>query len=183
MASLNKVNLIGNLGRDPETKYLPSGDALTNITVATSEKWKDKNGEQKEETEWHRVTFFGKLAEIVAKYCVKGTQVYIEGRLKTRKYQKDGMDHYATEIVADTLKMLSGKPEGAGGAPAQRPAAAPAARPAAGGGKAPNFSDMDDDIPFAFDNTLLSVHRTSSQFLRAKHGRRLRLGLENHAEF
>lgn len=144
MASLNKVTLIGNLGRDPEIKYLPSGDAITNIAVATSEKWKDKSTqEQKEETEWHRITFFGKLAEIVAKYCKKGTSVYIEGRLKTRKYtDKDGVEKYATDIIAGELKILSGKPEGAGGA---APAAAPAARPA------PRTADnrpIDDDIPF-----------------------------------
>lgn len=150
MASINKVTLIGNLGRDPETRNLASGDQVTNIAIATSEKWKDKNtGEQKEKTEWHRVSFFGRLAEIVAQYCVKGSSVYIEGKLQTRKYEKDGVEHYATEIIAHELKMLSGKPEGQGGAaaPAQRQAApAPTGRPQPK--PAPNFSDMDDDIPF-----------------------------------
>lgn len=147
MASLNKVEIIGNLGRDPDMKYMPSGDAIANIAVATSMKWKDKEGTPKEETEWHRISFFGKLAEIVGKYCVKGSSVYIEGRLKTRKYtDKDGVEKYATEIIADKLLMLGGRPEGAGAAPAQqqRQAPAPAARPA----PKPNFSDMDDDIPF-----------------------------------
>ncbi len=143
MASLNKVEIIGNLGRDPEMKYMPSGDAIANIAVATSMKWKDKNtGDQKEETEWHRISFFGKLAEIVGKYCTKGTSIYVEGRLKTRKYQKDGVDHYSTEIIGEKLLMLGGKPEGAGQG-GQRPASAPAPRPA----PKPAADDF-DDIPF-----------------------------------
>jgi len=107
MASINKVILIGNLGRDPETRFLPSGSAVANISVATTDTWKDKtSGEKKEATEWHRVVFFGRLAEIVGEYLKKGSQVYVEGRLQTRKYEKDGQDHYSTEIIADTMKML-----------------------------------------------------------------------------
>ncbi len=154
MASVNKVILIGNLGKDPETRYMPNGDQVTNITVATSEQWTDKaSGEKKEATEWHRVVFFRRLAEIAGQYLKKGSQVYVEGALKTRKWQdKDGQDRYTTEIVADEMKML-GKREGmgqaneapardsGGGRPAQRPAAQNA--PAAGG-----FGDVEDDIPF-----------------------------------
>jgi len=168
MASLNKVLIIGNLGRDPETRYLPSGDAVTNIAVATTDKWKDKqSGEQREATEWHKVSFFGKLAEIAGQYLVKGSQVYIEGKLQTRKYtDKDGVEKYSTEIKADVLQMLGGKGQssGEGNAPRQQPnrqqegnygaprQAAPQQRQAApqqrgqGGG---GFDDMDDsDIPF-----------------------------------
>lgn len=151
MASINKVILVGNLGRDPESRYMPSGEQVTNIAVATTDRWKDKqSGEQKEATEWHRISFFGKLAEIAAQYLRKGSQVYIEGRLRTRKYtDKDGIERYATEIVADTMQML-GSRQGAGepaedrGAPARQGqgAARPAGRPA------PNISTMDDDIPF-----------------------------------
>jgi single-strand DNA-binding protein len=157
MASINKVIIVGNLGRDPETRYMPSGDAMTNIAVATTDKWKDKtSGEQKEATEWHRVAFFGKLAEIAGQYLNKGSQVYVEGRLRTRKWtDKDGAEKYVTEIIAETMQMLGGLPksvenEQRGGnnqsagnyAKATGRAAAPAARPAS------NFSDMDDDIPF-----------------------------------
>lgn len=163
MASVNKVIIVGNLGRDPETRYMPSGDAMTTIAVATTDRWKDKSsGEQKEQTEWHRITFFGKLAEIAGQYLKKGSQVYVEGSLRTRKYtDKDGIEKYATDIRADTMQMLGSRQgmgggasmdEGGygGGAPAQRPAPAggapaqqrPAQRPA------PSFSDMDDDIPF-----------------------------------
>ena len=108
MASVNKVIIVGNLGRDPETRYMPSGDAMTNIAVATTDKWKDKaTGEQKEATEWHRVAFFGKLAEIAGQYLKKGSQVYIEGKLRTRKWtDKDGIEKYSTEIVGDELRML-----------------------------------------------------------------------------
>ena len=163
MASVNKVIIVGNLGRDPEIRYMPSGDAIANIAVATSYKSKDKNtGEQKELTEWHRISFFGRLAEIVGQYLKKGSSVYVEGRLQTRKYtDKDGVEKYATDIIAETMQMLGGRQgmgeggmdEGGYDAPAQqsRPAprqapAAPAARPAPK--PAPNFSDMDDDIPF-----------------------------------
>ena len=160
MASVNKVIIVGNLGRDPETRYMPSGDAMTSIAVATTDKWRDKaSGEQKEATEWHRIAFFGKLAEIAGQYLKKGSQVYVEGSLRTRKYtDKNGVEKYATDIRADTMQMLGSRQgmggEGGGGgggysrpaAPAQRPAApTPAAnRPAAASG----FDDMDDDIPF-----------------------------------
>jgi single-strand DNA-binding protein len=151
MASLNKVTLIGNLGRDPETRYAPSGDAICNLTIATSEQWKDKTtGEKKEATEWHRVVMFSKLAEIASQYLHKGSQVYIEGRLQTRKWQdKDGQDRYTTEIRADEMKMLGGKPDGAQQEPRQpapqRQQAAPAKSATEGGS---GFGDMDDDIPF-----------------------------------
>jgi single-strand DNA-binding protein len=158
MASVNKVILVGNLGKDPEMRYMPNGDAVCNITLATTETWTDKaSGEKKETTEWHRVAFFRRLAEISGQYLKKGSQVYIEGALKTRKWQdKDGQDRYTTEIIADEMKML-GKREGMGqaneGAPRDssyggggRPAARPAAQnnaPANGG-----FNDVEDDIPF-----------------------------------
>ena len=163
MASVNKVIIVGNLGRDPETRYLPSGDAVSNINVATTDRYKDKaTGEMKEATEWHRISFFGKLAEIAGQYLKKGSQVYVEGSLRTRKYtDKDGIEKYPTEIRADQMQML-GSREGMGGNRAEssdggerqsysRPAAAaPAQRPA---GAAPSkaasgFDDMDDDIPF-----------------------------------
>jgi single-strand DNA-binding protein len=158
MASVNKVIIIGNLGRDPETRYMPEGGAITNISVATTETWKDKNGEKQEKTEWHRVAFFGKLAEIAGEYLKKGSQVYVEGRLQTRKWQdKDGVDKYTTEIVANAMQMLGsrqgmGGGAGAGGGaeremPEREPGAAKgAAKPAAkSGGK---FDDFEDDIPF-----------------------------------
>ena len=115
MASVNKVIIIGNLGRDPETRYMPDGGAITNISLATTETWKDKNGDKQEKTEWHRVAFFGKLAEIAGEYLKKGSQCYVEGRLQTRKWQdKDGQDKYTTEIVADRMQML-GSRQGMGG--------------------------------------------------------------------
>ena len=160
MASVNKVIIVGNLGADPETRYLPSGDAVTSIRVATTDRYKDKqSGEMREATEWHSISFFGKLAEIAGQYLKKGSQVYGEGSLRTRKYtDKNGVEKYATDIRADTMQMLGSRQgmggEGGGGggysrpaAPAQRPAAAPApaaSRPAAASG----FDDMDDDIPF-----------------------------------
>src|ERR1041384_2500013 len=115
MASVNKVIIVGNLGADPETKYLPSGDAVTNIRVATTDRWKDKqSGETKEATEWHRIAFFGRLAEVAGEYLKKGSQVYVEGSLRTRKWQdKEGQDRYSTEIRADTMQML-GRREGGG---------------------------------------------------------------------
>ena len=119
---VNKVTIIGNMGNDPETRYLANGGAVTNITLATSESWKDKTtGQQQERTEWHRVCFFGKLAEIAGEYLRKGSKVYIEGSLRTRKWQgKDGQDRYTTEIVASEMQMLDGKPEGAAAAPQQQ---------------------------------------------------------------
>jgi single-strand DNA-binding protein len=165
MATVNKVIIVGNLGRDPEIRYMPSGDAIANIAVATSYKSKDRNtGEQKELTEWHRISFFGRLAEVVGQYTAKGSSIYVEGRLQTRKYtDKDGIERYATDIIAENMQMLGGR-QGMGGdsygggddmggydaapsrpAPRQAPPA-PAARPQPK--PAANFSDMDDDIPF-----------------------------------
>ncbi|AZI31227.1 single-stranded DNA-binding protein [Bordetella pertussis] len=166
MASVNKVILVGNLGRDPEVRYSPDGAAICNVSIATTSQWKDKaSGERREETEWHRVVMYNRLAEIAGEYLKKGRSVYIEGRLKTRKWQdKDtGADRYSTEIVADQMQMLGGRDSGgdSGGgygggyddaprqqrAPAQRPAAAPQ-RPAPQIAPAANLADMDDDIPF-----------------------------------
>ena len=162
MASLNKVQIIGNLGRDPEVRYTPNGNAVCNVSVATTRQWKNKDsGERQEETEWHRVVFYDRLAEIAGEYLKKGRSVYVEGRLKTRKWQdKEGKDQYTTEVIATEMQML-GSREGMGGgeergggddsgdrpqqrsAPAARPAASkPAAKPATG------FDAMDDDIPF-----------------------------------
>jgi len=113
MSGINKAIIIGRLGNDPETRYLPNGDSVTNISVATSESWKDKNtGEKVEKSEWHRVTFFRKLAEIAGQYLKKGSKVYIEGKLKTRKYEKDEQTHYSTEIIADTMQMLDSRGDG-----------------------------------------------------------------------
>jgi single-strand DNA-binding protein len=115
MASVNKVILVGNLGRDPEVRYLPNGNAVANVTIATSSKYKNQAGEMVEETEWHRVTFFGKLAEIVGQYLKKGRSIYVEGRIKTRKYtDKDGVEKYATDIIANEMQLLGGR-EGMGG--------------------------------------------------------------------
>ncbi|MFN6961455.1 MAG: single-stranded DNA-binding protein [Rhodocyclaceae bacterium] len=150
MASVNKVILVGNLGADPEVRYLPNGDAVTNIRVATSESWKDKTtGEKKELTEWHRVVFYRKLAEIAGQYLKKGSQVYIEGRLRTRKWQgQDGQDRYTTEIEAQEMQML-GRREGMGGDAPRDNGSRPAARPAAPGTPANGgFNDVEDDIPF-----------------------------------
>ena len=153
MASVNKVILVGNLGADPESRYMPNGDAVVNIRLATTESWKDKaSGEKRELTEWHRVVFYRKLAEIAGQYLKKGSQVYIEGRIRTRKWQdKDGQDRYTTEIEANEMQML-GRREGMGDAGPRdnnfsgggRPAARPAAQSPASGG----FNDVEDDIPF-----------------------------------
>ena len=171
MASVNKVILIGNLGRDPEVRYTPSGAAVCNVTVATSRTWKNKDsGEKMEETEWHRVIFYDRLAEIAGEYLKKGRSIYVEGRLKTRKWtDKDGVEKYTTEVIAQEMNMLGGREGGGGGggsaedeggggysersAPAQR--SAPASRPAAHAAAKPapqksatGFDNMDDDIPF-----------------------------------
>jgi single-strand DNA-binding protein len=156
MASVNKVILVGNLGRDPETRYMPDGAAITNASVATSFQWNDKaSGEKKEETEWHRVVFRGKLAEIAGEYLKKGSQVYVEGRLRTRKWQdKEGHDKYTTEIVADRMQMLgsrsgSGEPRGeprGDGPPMESKGAE--SKPAAAKKPAGKFDDLEDDIPF-----------------------------------
>ena len=150
MASVNKVILVGNLGRDPETRYNPEGAAITNISVATTDTWKDKtSGEKQERTEWHRVVFFSRLAEIAGEYLKKGSQVYIEGSLRTRKWtDKEGVDKYTTEIVADRMQML-GSRSGQGEAPSREPPPEKEGKPAAK--KAPpagKFDDLDDDIPF-----------------------------------
>lgn len=148
MASVNKVILIGNLGRDPETRYSADGAAIANVSIATTRRYKDSAGQQQEETEWHRVVFFGRLAEIAGEYLRKGRPVYVEGRLRTRKWtDKEGVEKYTTEIVAENMQML-GSREGMGAgdveesAPARAPAPKPAAKPA------PNIAEMDDDIPF-----------------------------------
>ncbi len=147
MASVNKAILIGNLGKDPDVRYAPNGDAITNITVATTESYKDKSGEKQEKTEWHKVAFFGKLAEIAGEYLKKGSQVYVEGRIQTRKWQdKDGQDRYTTEIVADRMQMLGGRGEAQERAPAQHQERQQQQRPAQQPKGA--FDDMDDDIPF-----------------------------------
>jgi single-strand DNA-binding protein len=147
MASVNKVILIGNLGADPETRYLPSGDAVTNIRIATTENWKDKNGEKQEHTEWHRIAFFGKLAEIAGEYLKKGSPVYVEGRIRTRKWQdKEGQDRYSTEIVADRMQLLGSRATGA--EPMTREPAAAFAGGKAAPKKGDPFQEMDDDIPF-----------------------------------
>jgi single-strand DNA-binding protein len=155
MASVNKVILVGNLGRDPEVRYLPDGGAVTNVSIATTDNWKDKNCEKQERTEWHRVVFFSRLAEIAGEYLKKGSQVYIEGSLRTRKWQdKEGQDKYSTEIVASEMKMLGSRASAGAGAsepmtrePAAATAGGAAPKPQAkkGGGA---FDEMDDDIPF-----------------------------------
>jgi single-strand DNA-binding protein len=147
---INKVIIVGNLGQDPETRYMPSGAAVTNFTVATNESWKDKQtGEQKDRTEWHRVAMFNRLAEIAAEYLRKGSQVYIEGKLRTRKWQgQDGNDRYTTEIIADEMQMLGGRGEGGGG---NFGGSRGGNKPSQGGGNAPpqpGPDDFDDDIPF-----------------------------------
>jgi single-strand DNA-binding protein len=162
MASVNKVILVGNLGRDPDMRYLPSGEAVANLAIATTDKYKDKTGQMVEATEWHRVSFFGRTAEVCGQYLKKGSQVYVEGSIRTRKYtDKEGVEKYATEIRGDRMQMLGSKGGGGGmadmddgsfnqsappprqPAPARSNAPAAAQRPASSG-----FDDMDDDIPF-----------------------------------
>jgi len=168
MASVNKVILVGNLGRDPEVRYMPNGEAVCNFSIATTENWKDKSGVKQEKTEWHNIVMYRKLAEIAGEYLKKGRPVYVEGRLQTRKWEKDGVTRYTTEIIADNMQMLGSKGDGGGSgasydggmdqgaapedmnqAPARQNSAqqAPAAQGAAksGGG---NFDDFEDDIPF-----------------------------------
>lgn len=152
--SVNKVILIGRLGKDPETRYMTNGDAVTNATLATSERWKDKAGEPQEKTEWHSLVFYRRLAEIAGEYLKKGAQVYIEGKLQTRKWQdKEGKDRYTTEIIVNEMTMLGGKRDG--GEHEQRAEySVPAARPAQAARTAPApskgaFDNFDDDIPFA----------------------------------
>ncbi|HHQ43219.1 MAG TPA: single-stranded DNA-binding protein [Chromatiales bacterium] len=144
---VNKVILIGNLGADPETRYTPEGRAITNVRIATTESWQDRQtGERQERTEWHRVVFFGRLAEIAAEYLRKGSKVYVEGRLQTRKWQgQDGQDRYTTEIVANDMQMLDSRASAAAAAGEPAGAAAPAAKAGTAAGPA---DDLDDDIPF-----------------------------------
>ena len=144
---INKVIIVGNLGGDPETRYMPSGSAVTNLTVATNESWKDKaTGEQKDRTEWHKVAMFNRLAEIAAEYLRKGSQVYIEGKLRTRKWQdKNGQDRWTTEIVADEMQML-GSRGGSGGGSAPMDSASDSG--ASNRPPQPGPDDFDDDIPF-----------------------------------
>ncbi|MBB5018502.1 single-strand DNA-binding protein [Chitinivorax tropicus] len=167
MASLNKVMLIGNLGRDPEVRYMPNGDAVANLAIATTDTWKDKNGDKQERTEWHRVVMYGRQAEIAGEYLKKGRPVYIEGRLQTRKWQdQQGNERYTTEIIADRMQMLGGRDGGGGGSfddggysdnmgggmpassPAPRQAAPRPAPPKAAASKPASFDDFEDDIPF-----------------------------------
>jgi len=160
MASVNKVILVGNLGRDPEVRYSPDGSAIANFSVATTDTWKDKaTGEKKEATEWHRIVFFGKTAEIVSQYLRKGSAVYVEGSLRTRKWtDKEGVEKYTTEVVGDRMQMLGGRGQGAGQGGGdeefdQRPAPQAQARPAGAGAPRPAapaaaMDSFEDDIPF-----------------------------------
>lgn len=149
---INKVILVGNLGRDPETRYMPSGGAVTNVSVATSKQWRDRDsGENKERTEWHRVVFFNRLAEIAGEYLKKGSQIYLEGELRTREWERDGQKHYTTEIVANEMQMMGGRGDMGGGGGGGFGGGAPG--PAASGGGMDDFGpppadDFDDDIPF-----------------------------------
>lgn len=153
MASVNRVIIVGHLGKDPDPKYLPSGDCVTSVSVATSESWKNKAGEKQEHTEWHNTVFFGKLAEIAAEYLKKGALVYIEGKIRTEKWQaKDGSDRYTTKIIADRMQMLGSKNTQTTGGDAPAPKAerqqqSGSEKYAAAKGGA-SFDDMDDDIPF-----------------------------------
>jgi single-strand DNA-binding protein len=154
MASVNKVILVGNLGADPEVRYMPNGDAVANVRLATTESWKDKaSGEKKEVTEWHRVVFYRKLGEIVGQYLKKGSAIYIEGRIRTRKWQdKEGQERYTTEIEATEMQMLGGRGDSSENGSGSQPGATRTYAPTGGAGsprKAPSFEDMDDDIPFA----------------------------------
>ena len=153
MASVNKVIIVGNLGRDPEVRTFPSGDRVANVTIATTDKWKDKqSGEMREATEWHRVVFNGRLAEIVEQYLRKGSQVYVEGSLRTRKWtDQSGVEKYSTEIRADSLQMLGARQDTAAPAPAARPTPPPqrqAPAPAPRGSTGSGFDDLDSEIPF-----------------------------------
>lgn len=166
MASVNKVILVGNLGRDPEMRYMPNGEAVCNFSIATTDNWKDKNGQKQERTEWHNIVIYRKLAEIAGEYLKKGRPVYIEGRLQTRKWEKDGVTRYTTEIIADQMQMLGGRGEGGGNTyevvdedqsssysastPASSPSSAPRQQPAAAkpASTGSGFDDFEDDIPF-----------------------------------
>ena len=154
---INKVILVGNLGRDPETRYMPSGGAVTNVSIATSKGWKDRDsGEQKERTEWHRIVFFNRLAEIAGEYLKRGSKVYIEGELRTRDWEKDGQKHYTTEVVASEMQMLDSRGEMGGGGSSSGGSGGNQGGSQGGGGSSsagddfgpPPSDDFDDDIPF-----------------------------------
>lgn len=153
MASVNKVILVGNLGADPEMRYLPSGEAVANLRLATTDTWKDKDGNKQEQTEWHRVSFFGRQAEVCGQYLKKGSQIYVEGSIRTRKYQdKDGQERYATDIRGDRMQMLGGR-QGMGDAPPRetsggRPTPAKSQPANNSNSSGSNFNDFEDDIPF-----------------------------------
>ena len=171
MASVNKVILVGNVGADPEVRYTPSGDAVANLRLACSESWKDKaTGEKKEVTEWVRVVFYRRLAEIVGEYVKKGSALYIEGRIRTRKWQdKDGQDRYTTEIEANEMQMLGGRRDGEsrseGGEPAKSYAPVAGSAPK----KASSFDDMDDDIPFCTSSVQFDIESPLER-KRRRHG-------------
>jgi single-strand DNA-binding protein len=202
MASVNKVILVGNLGRDPEIRYMPSGEAMTTISIATTDSWKDKaTGEKRELTEWHRVTFFGKLAEIAGQYLKKGASIYVEGALRTRKYtDKEGIEKYITDIKADAMQMLGRKlqetdptasyqsdlpsqaPQRAASPQHQAPRTAPVPAPMPGPAYM-GFPD-DDDIPFIANmNYLNDTVGKSKSLLRSKFGKMTSLALVNRGEF
>ena len=152
--SVNKVILVGRLGKDPETRYMTSGEAVTNVTLATSENWKDKSGEKQERTEWHNLVFYRRLAEVAGEYLKKGSQIYVEGKIQTRKWQdkETGKDRYTTEIIVNEMQMLGSKAGGGSFEVVENQSApsrsAPAARPAAAPASKGNFDNFDDDIPF-----------------------------------
>lgn len=192
MASINKCIFIGNCTKAPELKYLPSGEALVNLTIACNDSWKDKNsGEKKESVEYINITFFQKLAEIVSAYVKKGDPIYVEGKMTTRKYtDSNGVEKYATSIKADTMQMLGSKPQDAPQqddtpAPKQSAPAPHQSRQQANNQRAaPNFSDMDDDIPFLFNmNTVCDTMGISKQKLRSKYGKGLSILQVNQGEF
>lgn len=151
MASLNKIIIIGHLGRDPESRYMPSGEQVTSISVATTESWKDKSGNKQEQTEWHRISFFGKLAEIAGQYLKKGSQVYVEGRIRTRKYtDRDGIERYATEIIGDRMQMLGSKQDNGNGGQSGNNGRNSYSEAKQTGRRPVQTAqpDLDDDIPF-----------------------------------
>ena len=152
--SVNKVILVGRLGKDPETRYMTNGEAMTNVTLATSENWKDKSGEKQEKTEWHNLTFYRRLAEVAGEYLKKGSMIYVEGKIQTRKWQdKEGKDRYTTDIIVNEMQMLGSKSSGSGSfevvdKPMASAAAPAASKPAPAAAKASGFDNFDDDIPF-----------------------------------
>lgn len=139
--SVNKVILMGGLGRDPEMRYMPNGEAVANLSIATTETWKDKSGAKQEKTEWHNLVAYRRLAEVIGEYCKKGSQIYVEGKLQTRSWEKDGVKRYSTEIIVDTMQMIGGNKEGQAGKES-----APKRESVQSGG---GFDDFDNDIPFA----------------------------------